>query len=137
MKLILKRGNDIINKTRTKITSRCNSMLHLWKKNLKKALQKYKLLESQRYCHYTEKYRDVEHSIFNSKFNVPNESHVVFHNGSNDDYFIIKELANEFEGKFGENTKKKKKKKYLFEQKTKLKTSLKMVMTVLEIYLTK
>ena len=31
----------------------------------------------------------------------------------------------------------KKKKKYLFEQKTKLKTSLKMVMTVLEIYLTK
>ena len=136
MKLILKRGNDIINKTRTKITSRCNSMLHLWKKNLKKALQKYKLLESQRYCHYTEKYRDVEHSIFNSKFNVPNESHVVFHNGSNDDYFIIKELANEFEGKFGENTKKKKK-KYLFKQKTKLKTSLKMVMTVLEIYLTK
>ena len=41
---------------------------------------------------------------------MPNESHVVFHNGSNDDYFIIKELANEFEGKFGENTKKKKKK---------------------------
>ena len=106
MKLILKRRNDIINKTRTKITSRCNSMLHLWKKNLKKALQKYKLLESQRYCHYTEKYRDVEHSIFNSKFNVSNESHAGFHNGSNDDYFVIKELANEFEGKFGKIQKK-------------------------------
>ena len=36
--------------------------------------------------------------------------HVVFHNGSNCDYhFIIKELANEFEGQFeclGENTEK-------------------------------
>ena len=40
---------------------------------------------------------------------VPNEVPVVFHNSSNYDYhFLIKELANEFEGKFdclGENTK--------------------------------
>ena len=36
----------------------------------------------------------------NSKFNVPNEISVVFHNDSNYGYhFIIKELANEFEGK--------------------------------------
>ena len=43
------------------------------------------------------------------KFNVSNEIPVVFHNGSNYDYdFIIKELANEFEGQFkclGENKK--------------------------------
>ena len=41
---------------------------------------------------------------------MPNEIHIVFHNGPNYDYhFIIKELENEFEGKFvclGENTEK-------------------------------
>ena len=37
---------------------------------------------------------------------MSNESHAGFHNGSNDDYFIIKELANEFEGKFGKIQKK-------------------------------
>ena len=41
---------------------------------------------------------------------MPNEIPVVFHNGSNYDYhFMIKELANEFEGKlecFGEKTEK-------------------------------
>ena len=41
---------------------------------------------------------------------MPNEIPVVFHNGSNYHYhFIIKELANEFEGQFeclGENTEK-------------------------------
>ena len=62
------------------------------------------------HCHYTGKYRGAAHSICNLKFNVPNEVPVVFHNGSNYDYhFIIKELANEFEGKFeclGKNTEK-------------------------------
>ena len=42
--------------------------------------------------------------------NVPNEIPAVFHNGLNyDHHFIIKELANEFEGQFeclGENTEK-------------------------------
>ena len=41
---------------------------------------------------------------------MPNEIPVVFHNGSNYDYyFIIKELVRDFEGKFeclGENTEK-------------------------------
>ena len=58
--------------------------------------------------HYAGKYRGPAHSICNSKFNVPNEIPVVFHNGSNyDNHFIIKELANEFEGQFvclGKNT---------------------------------
>ena len=62
------------------------------------------------YCHYAGKYRDASHSICNLKFNVPNEIPVVFHNGSNYDYhFIIKELANNFVGKFecvGENMEK-------------------------------
>ena len=35
------------------------------------------------------------------KSDVPNEIHVVFHNGSNFKYqFIIKELAKKFEGQF-------------------------------------
>ena len=63
------------------------------------------------HCHYTGKYRSAAHSLFNLKFNVPNEIPVVFHNGSNYDYhFIIKEL--EFEGQFEclrENTEKYKK----------------------------
>ena len=56
------------------------------------------------------KYRGAAGSICNLRYNVPNEIPVNFHNGSNYDYhFIIKELANEFEGQFeclGENTKK-------------------------------
>ena len=50
---------------------------------------------------YTGKYRGAAHSICNLKFNVHNEIYVVFHSGSNYDYhFIIKELANEFDGQF-------------------------------------
>ena len=62
------------------------------------------------HCHFTSKYRGTAHSIFNLRFNVTNEIPVVFHNASNYDYhFIIKELANEFEGQFeclGENIEK-------------------------------
>ena len=62
------------------------------------------------HCHYTGKYRGAVHSICNSKFNVPNEFPVVFHNGSNYDYhFIIKELAKSLIEKIeclGENTQK-------------------------------
>ena len=51
--------------------------------------------------HYTGQYREAVHSICCLIFNVSNEIPVVFHRGSNYDYhFIIKELANEFEGQF-------------------------------------
>ena len=73
-----------------------------------------KLAESKNYkkirdhCHYAGKYRDTAHSICDLKINMPNKISVLFHNGSNYDYlFIIKKLANEFEGKsecLGENT---------------------------------
>ena len=50
------------------------------------------------------------HSTGKLKFIVPNEILVAFHRGSNYDcHFIIKELANKFEGKFecfGENKEK-------------------------------
>ena len=62
------------------------------------------------HCLCKGKYRGTAHSICNLKFNVSNEFPVAFHDSSNYDYhFIIKELANKFEGKFEclrENTKK-------------------------------
>ena len=62
------------------------------------------------HCHYTGKYRGAAHDVGNLRYKIPNEIPVVFHNGSTYDYhFIIKELAEEFEGKFeclGENAEK-------------------------------
>ena len=53
------------------------------------------------HCHFTGKYRGAVHIICNLRFNVLNEFPAVFCNESNYDYhFIIKELANGFEGQF-------------------------------------
>ena len=61
-------------------------------------------------CHYTGKYRGAAHDICNLRYKIPKEIPVIFHNGSTYDYhFIIKELAEEFEGEFeclGANTEK-------------------------------
>ena len=47
--------------------------------------------------HFTGKYRGTTHSICNLRFNVPNETPLVFLNGSYCSYyFIIKELEVEF-----------------------------------------
>ena len=50
----------------------------------------------------------VQHTVFvHLKFNLPSEIPILFHSSSNYDFhFIIKELANEFDGQFeciGEN----------------------------------
>ena len=62
------------------------------------------------HCHYTGKYRGAAHNICNLRYETPKEIPVVLHNGSIYDYhFIIKEIAEEFEGEFeclGENTEK-------------------------------
>ena len=62
------------------------------------------------HCHYTGKYRGVAYDICNLRYKIPKEIPVVFHNGSTYDYhFIIKNLAEEFEGEFeclGKNTEK-------------------------------
>ena len=53
------------------------------------------------HCHYTGKYTGTAHSICNLKLNVPDKISVVFHRDLTNDYhFIIKELANGFEGQF-------------------------------------
>ena len=62
------------------------------------------------HCHSTGKYRGAAYDTCNLRYKVPKEIPVVFQNGSTYDYhFIIKELAEEFEGQFeclGENTEK-------------------------------
>ena len=62
------------------------------------------------HCHYTGKYRGDARDVCNLRYKIPKEIPVVFHNGSAYNYhFIIKELAEEFEGEFeylGENTEK-------------------------------
>ena len=71
------------------------------------------MIKIQDHCHYTEKYGDSTHDICNLSYETPKEIPVVFHNGSNSDYhFIMKQMAEEFEGQFerekclGENTEK-------------------------------
>ena len=60
--------------------------------------------------HYTGKYRGAAHKICNLMYNTPREIPAIFHNGCSYDYhFIIKGLAEEFEGDFeclGENKEK-------------------------------
>ena len=71
------------------------------KKILKKFVKDKNYQKVRDQCHYTGKDRGAAHSICNLNFKMPNEIPIVFHNGSNNDYhFIIKELANEFEGQF-------------------------------------
>ena len=60
------------------------------------------------HCHYKGKYSGAAHYISNLRYKTPKEMLVVFHNYSTYNYhFIIKELAEEFEGQLeylGENT---------------------------------
>ena len=59
-----------------------------------------KIIEKFRvHCCFTVKYRGAARGMYNLKFTVPHEISVVFHNEASYDYhFIIKELANKFEG---------------------------------------
>ena len=110
------------------------------KRILKKFANDKNYRKVREHCHFEGKYRAAVHNICNEismKWNL-NEISVVFHNGSNYDYcFIIKEFANEFEGKFEylrKNTKSTK--LFLLQQKEKLPILIKMAMKVLPLYLT-
>ena len=53
------------------------------------------------HCHYSRKFREAAHSECNLRYKEPKEIPLVFHNCSTYDYhFIIKQLAEEFEGEF-------------------------------------
>ena len=60
-----------------------------------------KYFKVRNFPHFTGKYRGAAHDICNLRYKTPKEVPVVFHNGSTYDYhFIIKELAEEFEGQY-------------------------------------
>ena len=83
---------------------------HICKKRFSTDDNNKKYHKVRDHCHYTGKYRGAVHDICNLRYKIPKEIPVVFYNGSTYDYhFIIKELAEEFEGEFeclGENTEK-------------------------------
>ena len=68
------------------------------KQFLKQFVNDKKYQKVRDHYHFTGKYRGAAHNICNLRFNVPNETPVVFHSRSNHDYhFIVKELGNKFE----------------------------------------
>ena len=83
---------------------------YIWKKGFSTDDDNKKYHKVRDHCHYTGRYRAAAHNICNLSYKTAKEIPVVFHNGSTYDYhFIIKELAEEFEGQFkylGENTEK-------------------------------
>ena len=48
-----------LTKKRTKITSTCKSMLHLWEKNLKKIAKNNNYWKVRDRCHFASKHRDA------------------------------------------------------------------------------
>ena len=67
----------------------------------KKSLVLMITIKVRGHCHYTGKYKGATRDICNLRYKIPQETPVVFHNDSTYDYhFIIKELAEEFEGEF-------------------------------------
>ena len=93
-----------------KIAHRIQKRCYICKKMFSTDDKNKKYHKVKVHCHYTGKYRGATYDICNSRYKIPKEIVVVFHNGSAYDYhFIIKELAEEFEGEFeclGENTEK-------------------------------
>ena len=58
-----------------------------------------KYQEVRHHCHYTGKYRGTAHNICHLRYKTPKEIPVVSHHDSKYDYhFIMKELAEEFQG---------------------------------------
>ena len=84
---------------------------HIYKKGFfRNKKDKLRHTKVRYHCHYTEKFRGAAHSICNLRYAVPKNIPIIIHNHSTyDDHFIIKQLPQEFEGKFkclGENTEK-------------------------------
>ena len=59
------------------------------KRILKKLSKRINYRKVRDHCYYEGKYRGSAHNTCNLRFNVPNEIPVVFHNGSNYDYYFI------------------------------------------------
>ena len=69
-----------LTKIKIKITPRCDRMLNLWKKILKRFANDKNYRKVREHCHFTGKYKGAAHSICNLKFNVSNEIPVLSFN---------------------------------------------------------
>ena len=101
---------EIINHENEK-KSYCKQVFrHICEKEFSSYDDDKRYLKFRDHCHYTRKYRAAARNICNLRYKTSKDILVLFHSGSNYDYhFIIKELAEEFEGKFeclGENNEK-------------------------------
>ena len=66
-----------------------------------KYLKDKKYRKVRHHYHYTGEYRGAAHNIYNLKYSVPKEIPIVFHDGSNYDYyFMTKGLAEKFKKQF-------------------------------------
>ena len=89
---------EIIFYEKQKLCHICKKEFH-YDKNEKSEFKIYQKVKD--HCHYTGKFRGTAHSICNLRYKVQREIPVKIHNGSKYDYhFIIKELAEEFNGQF-------------------------------------
>ena len=105
MKTFVKIGTEIINfeekemmpLTNKEITSyEKQKVCHICNEKFCNDKNKKKVRDN---CHYTGKFRGAAHSEWNLRYKVPKEIPVVFCNSSRYDYhFIIRKLAEEFEG---------------------------------------
>ena len=103
-------ATKIINYEKKEMIPLTKKVCHICKKRFSTDDNNKKYNKVRDHCHYTGKYRGAAHDICNLRYKIPKEIPVVFHNGSTYDYhFIIKELAEEFEGEFeylGKNSEK-------------------------------
>ena len=90
-----------------KETYREQKVCYICKKRISIDDKNKKYYKVRDHCHYTGEYRGAAHDIYSLRYKTSKEIPVAFHNDSTYDYhFIIKELAEEFEGQFeclGEN----------------------------------
>ena len=116
-KLDYYRGEDCMKKFCLDLREHATKIINYEKKKMIPLTKKEeKNHNKQKVCYICRKEFNTDdsdhaaHDICNLRYKIPKEIPVVFHNGSTYDYpFIIKNLAEEFEGEFeylGENTEK-------------------------------
>ena len=106
----MKNRNDTINLSRKQILYKAKNFVIYAKTDLVLMMKIKNMKKVRDHCHHTGKQRTTVQSICNLRYRTPKETPVIFQNGSTYIYhFIIKELAEKFEGQFeflGENAEK-------------------------------
>ena len=97
----MKKKEKILSTKEGKKIHREQRVCYIYKKGFSTDNGNKKYFKVRDHCHFTGKYRGAAHVIYHLRYKTPKEIPIVFHNGSIYDYhFIIRELAEEFEGQF-------------------------------------